>query len=725
MALWIGSVKDLKSQHTQVTSCVEMVSKESDCLTSRKPCNLTELSTVETSSLFCIPEVSVLSDEFSRPAVIGHVGVCNAYFDSPADVREILLSALSTVDRLSVAEKDTPSMLYEPQDSDMEILDNSTDDDFCCDSDDSCGLNVVHSHSNDLKKSTESQHGLNISSTDSHFKDNMPQKRHMNRSMALWSVDSASKSQSTFCGKAVMLVKDALPSAGSSQQNGEYYTNLEKRTFSSLTCTPEKHFKESSRPVAAAFHRFWPIGFSVPFKYSRSAYLKQNILRESSSVRWHTSLEPSCHYENVYIAANTESQNSAESNSTERVKADLHRENAHFIVADMIISAVENIKCNILSQQAENFTENEGGQLFLGFQLDANSDACTAMKEHSDSSASLDSGYESCHALLCNMSGTSDETDFECQCSDDCDKEINMSEGKGVLQKDNATSEDTPELLPRSCSNLDLCSPEVLAQQLFKSFRKQWSSAETESHFCTTLFINKEEFTPNDDMLAIKLTSRMRGTAVWAPPRYIIIFNIHPSMKREAVVAAQNFLCAGCGTEIEPRYIKKLRYCEYLGKYFCDCCHSNEESCIPGQILMKWNFNKFPVCNFSKGLLEEIWQNPLFNVSCINKQIYTKVKDMDKFREVREQVILVKRLLKTCRFAESVLHLFEQVSNHMTEELHLFSVDDLIKVRRGVLTPIFRSLLKSATAHVEGCQSANHASIKAVSSLKIALDVQG
>lgn len=47
---------------------------------------------------------------------------------------------------------------------------------------------------------------------------------------------------------------------------------------------------------------------------------------------------------------------------------------------------------------------------------------------------------------------------------------------------------------------------------------------------------------------------------------------------------------------------------------------------------MKWDFKKYYVCNFSKHLLDSIWQQPIFNVSSINKALYTKSKEMDRVR---------------------------------------------------------------------------------------------
>lgn len=73
-------------------------------------------------------------------------------------------------------------------------------------------------------------------------------------------------------------------------------------------------------------------------------------------------------------------------------------------------------------------------------------------------------------------------------------------------------------------------------------------------------------------------------------------------------------------------YIKRLRYCEYLGKYFCQCCHENAQMVIPSRVLRKWDFSKYYVSNFSKDLLIKIWNDPLFNVQDINSALYRKVK---------------------------------------------------------------------------------------------------
>uniref|UniRef100_A0A8C5U698 Rubicon like autophagy enhancer n=1 Tax=Malurus cyaneus samueli TaxID=2593467 RepID=A0A8C5U698_9PASS len=316
----------------------------------------------------------------------------------------------------------------------------------------------------------------------------------------------------------------------------------------------------------------------------------------------------------------------------------------------MIIASLEKMKCNILSQQqAESWGVEETSASDGSYHTDSELSSYSGVRKSDSSVTSSDSGYE----------------------------------GK---------------LLNLECSN----SAEATAQELCRAFRKYW--LQTDSASVLKEEIPRELESSLNLAEEIKIISKLRGSSGWSPPRSQIIFNIHPSVKRDAVVAAQNFICVGCGTPIESKYIRRLRYCDYLGKYFCDCCHSYAQSSIPARILSKWDFKKYYVCNFSKHLLDSIWQHPIFNVSCINKTLYTKSKEMDRVRDTQEQLFHLKKLLKTCRLAESVLKEFKQVPSHLTEELHLFSLDDLVKIKRGQLLPLLKDILKSSTSHVDGCE---------------------
>ena len=95
--------------------------------------------------------------------------------------------------------------------------------------------------------------------------------------------------------------------------------------------------------------------------------------------------------------------------------------------------------------------------------------------------------------------------------------------------------------------------------------------------------------------------------------------------------------------------MKRYRYCEYLGKYFCPRCHSNQYAYIPGRILRKWDFTKYSVSNFSYEFLKRINADPLFNLEDINSSLYRKVRILDQMKECREQIKHLQVFLGTCR----------------------------------------------------------------------------
>ncbi|XP_010878342.2 protein associated with UVRAG as autophagy enhancer isoform X2 [Esox lucius] len=361
------------------------------------------------------------------------------------------------------------------------------------------------------------------------------------------------------------------------------------------------------------------------------------------------------------------------SSDTFNTGCDLDKENAHFIVVDMVLEALEGVKW------AESLSQTCVGDMRNHEEALKESGAKPPIyPSKTYSLVSTDSGYEG------------------------------LGEDNGLVTTNTTIS------FKRSlgCPIIP-CSAEGLAQQLVCDFRKQWFPKQELKHGRQSIRTSLQELPGGVSMVTdarlslseeIIQRTRMRGNLNWAPPRFQIIFSIHPRKRRSEVVASQHFLCAGCGTDIEPRYIKKLRYCEYLGKYFCDCCHSGTESVIPGRILTQWDFGRYLVSDFSKKLLDSIWHQPLFDLTCVGKTLYSRVRELDKFRDLQEHLLGIKRLLTACRLSERVLKEFEQLPDHLTQEPHQFSMDDLLRVKRGQLVPLARAVLQVSITHVESCQ---------------------
>ncbi|XP_027541536.1 run domain Beclin-1-interacting and cysteine-rich domain-containing protein isoform X3 [Neopelma chrysocephalum] len=391
--------------------------------------------------------------------------------------------------------------------------------------------------------------------------------------------------------------------------------------------------------------------------------------------------------------------------------ADLEKENAHFSISESLIAAIELMKCNMMSRQLEEEEEEDSDKeiqelkqkIRIRRQQIRTSRFPACQEMGSDSLVATDSGsqFSSHGSMRLSDSGSAEDVEeYEIR---DADIKRNPDSRKSFLSSDSI-----------SHSFLNSNSAEAVAMGLLKQFEGMQLPAASELEWLVPEHDAPQKLLPIPDSLPIspddgehadiyKLRIRVRGNLEWAPPRPQIIFNVHPAPTRKVAVAKQNYRCAGCGIRTDPDYIKRLRYCEYLGKYFCQCCHENAQMVIPSRILRKWDFSKYYVSNFSKDLLSKIWSDPLFNVQDINPALYRKVKALNQVWLLRIQLFHMKNMFKTCRLAKDLLDSFDTVPGHLTEDLHLYSLSDLSATKKGDLVPRLTELLKAGSLHVDKC----------------------
>ncbi|NXI55224.1 RUBIC protein, partial [Chloroceryle aenea] len=392
--------------------------------------------------------------------------------------------------------------------------------------------------------------------------------------------------------------------------------------------------------------------------------------------------------------------------------ADLEKENAHFSISESLIAAIELMKCNMMSRQLEEEEEDSDKEIqelkqkirIRRQQIRTRHLFPTCQEMGSDSLVATDSGsqFSSHGSMRLSDSGSAEDVEeYEIQ---DADIKRNPDSSRRSFLSSESIS----------YSFLNSNSAEAVAMGLLKQFEGMQLPAASELEWLVPEHDAPQKLLPIPDSLPIspddgehadiyKLRIRVRGNLEWAPPRPQIIFNVHPAPTRKVAVAKQNYRCAGCGIRTDPDYIKRLRYCEYLGKYFCQCCHENAQIVIPSRILRKWDFSKYYVSNFSKDLLSKIWSDPLFNVQDINPALYRKVKSLNQVWLLRIQLFHMKNMFKTCRLAKDLLDSFDAVPGHLTEDLHLYSLSDLSATKKGDLVPRLTELLKAGSLHVEKC----------------------
>ncbi|NXO33839.1 RUBIC protein, partial [Locustella ochotensis] len=392
--------------------------------------------------------------------------------------------------------------------------------------------------------------------------------------------------------------------------------------------------------------------------------------------------------------------------------ADLEKENAHFSISESLIAAIELMKCNMMSRQLEEEEEDSDKEIqelkqkirIRRQQIRTRHLFPTCQEMGSDSLLATDSGsqFSSHGSMRLSDSGSAEDVE-EYEIRDADIKRNPDSSRKSFLSSDSI-----------SHSFLNSNSAEAVAMGLLKQFEGMQLPAASELEWLVPEHDAPQKLLPIPDSLPIspddgehadiyKLRIRVRGNLEWAPPRPQIIFNIHSAPARKVAVAKQNYRCAGCGIRTDPDYIKRMRYCEYLGKYFCQCCHENAQTVIPSHILRKWDFSKYYVSNFSKDLLSKIWSDPLFNVQAINPALYQKVKALNQVRLLRIQLFHMKNMFKTCRLAKDLLDSFDTVPGHLTEDLHLYSLNDFSAIKKGDLMPRLTELLKAGSLHIDKC----------------------
>ncbi|XP_050819739.1 run domain Beclin-1-interacting and cysteine-rich domain-containing protein isoform X7 [Gopherus flavomarginatus] len=392
--------------------------------------------------------------------------------------------------------------------------------------------------------------------------------------------------------------------------------------------------------------------------------------------------------------------------------ADLEKENAHFSISESLIAAIELMKCNVMNRQLEEEEEESDKEIQelkqkirIRRQQIRTKHVLPAYREvGSDSFVATDSEsqFSSRDSMWLSDSGSAEDVE-EYEIRDADIKRDAASSRKSFLSSESI-----------SHSFLHSNSAEAVAMGLLKQFEGMQLPAASELDWLVPEQDAPQKLLPIPDSLPIspddgehadiyKLRIRVRGNLEWAPPRPQIIFNIHPAPTRKVAVAKQNYRCAGCGIRTDPDYIKRLRYCEYLGKYFCQCCHENTQMVIPSRILRKWDFSKYYVSNFSRDLLSKIWSDPLFSVQDLNAALYRKVKALNQVRLLRIQLFHLKNMFKTCRLAKELLDSFDTVPGHLTEDLHLYSLNDLNATKKGELVPRLMELIKAGTLHIERC----------------------
>ncbi|XP_066926119.1 run domain Beclin-1-interacting and cysteine-rich domain-containing protein-like [Clytia hemisphaerica] len=410
--------------------------------------------------------------------------------------------------------------------------------------------------------------------------------------------------------------------------------------------------------------------------------------------------------------------------------AQLDKENAHFSICEALITAIEEMRCQrfdrMSSKRRRTILNNDNDLAYDSGSTSVLSDVTAssgASSCHNKSSATLPSSSDALTDDAC-ISDSAFPTMADQRRSIGMSWE-NVSVSPRRLKREISESE-KPEIIQSEEIPPNDFSAEAVAKSLLHKFQGHKLPAASELKWIVSELEAPQELLPLPTAWPISpdshltdnpperhvqsgmgksMPSLLRGNFEWAPPRLQIIFVPHPFVKRKVMLQRQHYRCAGCGLKVSPDLSKRFRYCEYLGKYFCTSCHQKAESVIPAKILSKWDFKRYFVSDFARDLLKKIHRDPLFNVHDISPNLYDRVRPLNTTKNLRVQLHYMKKFLDSCRYAESCQKEVMKLPMHISDDPHVYSIDDLIQVKNGELHKTLSGVITRGDKHIkEDCQ---------------------
>lgn len=413
------------------------------------------------------------------------------------------------------------------------------------------------------------------------------------------------------------------------------------------------------------------------------------------------------------------------------ISAELDRENAHFSISEALIAVIERMKCSrtlkIVEEENESDEEirnlkqririrkreRQREKTLKNFVLLSDGRTDTTSQSASPPVSSQSSDFD-----VSSIGSEEEVEDLELTAHTDSNlssmNENGLSLSMASLYSDadilkGQLHHKEPE---KKFQDSDSNSPsaESVALSLLRKFSEkhlpkaselQWLVSEQDAP--QRLLPLPDSYPVSPDVLEEESKLRLRGNFEWAPPRPQIIFSILPSLSKKDIMEKQKYRCAGCGMKIEKSYINRFRYCNYFGKYFCQCCHSNGTAYIPGRIIWKWDFTKYYVSKFAWGLLDQMLSEPLFNIEDINNNLYRKVRQLEQSRMLRTQLFYLKNFMNACRKAEDIQDILKKGNQYISYEPHVYSLNDFIQVKSGDFVKYLRQLVNPCLEHVKQC----------------------
>jgi hypothetical protein len=164
-------------------------------------------------------------------------------------------------------------------------------------------------------------------------------------------------------------------------------------------------------------------------------------------------------------------------------------------------------------------------------------------------------------------------------------------------------------------------------------------------------------------------------------------------------IGLQQFRCPSCENFL--RTTREARFCEYTQQYFCNVCSSKKAKCmLPTRVLHHWDFKEYDVCDQVCIYLKSIYELPMFCLSALNPNMFSKCKALRHVRLLRLQLNRMSDFLSTCHSGSKLRIPLEDRGEHLMNGTELYSMMDLCEVKSKRLNKFLMDRVQKFADHI-------------------------
>lgn len=183
----------------------------------------------------------------------------------------------------------------------------------------------------------------------------------------------------------------------------------------------------------------------------------------------------------------------------------------------------------------------------------------------------------------------------------------------------------------------------------------------------------------------------------------IDIVKEYTSIKQEKGLSSQCFQCKSCSAPI-GMFFGKERVCSFDKCYYCPQCLEKDEYVLPCKVVYNWDFRPYKVSKKNHEFLTSCKATPLINIDDLNPSLYDHVPALNNVKLTRLKLKHLKVYLLSCNLDHVIsLHSILGDVSYYTENIHIYSMEDLVKVPSGHLARTLEKACQFGISHVHSC----------------------